>query len=157
MNGAQTLIELIDNNQSLIVLVSFQDGPEISVARIINHIRDVIVEILTCKQQVMPRTGTTEFILDIYNFVYPILGRLSDSTLFGIKILAECYIKGISDLFVLDETDRQVAVTKLFFTEELSSVQSCCEAVFAGREPKVCSVLSLPIAHLTCHLSIVFS
>ena len=157
LNGAQTLIELIDNNQSLIVLVSFQDGLETSVARIINHIREVIVEILTCKQQVMPRTNTTEFILDINNFVYPNLGPLSDSTLFGIKILAECYINGISTSFVLDETGDNVAVTKLFFTTELSLVQSCCEAVFAGREPKVCSVLSLPIAHLTCHLTIVFS
>ena len=155
LNGAQTLIELIDNNQSLIVLVSFQDGLETSVARIINHIREVIFEILTCKQKVMPRTDTTEFILDNSNLLYP-LGPLSDLTLFDMRLLAKCHVNG--DSFILDTTgDRQVAVTKLFFTTELSLVQFCCEAVFAGREPKVCSVLSLPIAHLTCHLCIVFS
>ena len=155
LNGAQTLIDLTDNNQSLIVLVSFQDIPETSVARIINHIREVIVEILTCKQQVMPRTDTTEFILDNSNLLYP-LGPLSDLTFFDMRLLAKCHVNG--DSFILDTTgDRQVAVTKLFFTNELFLVQSCCEAVFADREPKVCSVLSLPIAHLTCHLSIVFS
>ena len=154
LNGAQTLIELNDNNQSLIVLVSFQDGLETSVARIINHIREVIVEILTCKQKVMPRTDTIEFILDNSNLIYP-LGPLSDLTLFDMRLLAKCHVNG--DSFILDTTgDRQVAVTKLFFTTELSLVQFCCEAVFADREPKVCSVLSLPIAHLTCHLSIVF-
>ena len=155
LNGAQTLIELTDNNQSLIVLVSFQDGPATSVARIINHIREVIVEILTCKQQVMPRTDTTEFILDNSNLLYP-LGPLSDLTLFDMRLLAKCHVNG--DSFILDTTgDRQVTVAEMFFTTELSLVRSCCEALFAGREPKVCSVLSLPIAHLTCHLCIVFS
>ena len=155
LNGAQTLIELIDSNQSLIVLVSFQDGPATSIARIINHIRDVIVEILTCKQQVMPRTDTTEFILDNSNLLYP-LGPLSDLTLFDMRLLAKCHVNG--DSFILDTTgDRQVTVAEMFFTTELSLVRSCCEALFAGREPKVCSVLSLPIAHLTCHLCIVFS
>ena len=152
LNGAQTLIELTDNNQSLIVLVSFQDGPDIKID---NHIRDVIVEILTCKQQVMPRTDTTEFILDNSNLLYP-LGPLSDLTLFDMRLLAKCHVNG--KLFILDTTgDRQVAVAEMFFTDKLSLVQSCCEAVFAGREPKVCSVLSLHIAHLTCHLCIVFS
>ena len=155
LNGAQTLIELIDNNQSLIVLVSFQDGLETSVARIVNHIRDVIVEILTCKQKVMPRTDTTEFIVDNSNLLYP-LGPLSDLTLFDMRLLAKCHVNG--DSFILDTTgNRQVVVTKLIFTTELSLVQSCCEAVFAGREPNVRSVLSLPIAHLTCYLCIVFS
>ena len=156
LNGAQTLIELTDNNESLIVLVSFQDGPETSVARIINHIREVIVEILTCKQQVMPRTDTTEFILNNSNLLYP-LGPLSDLTLFDTRLLAKGHVNG--DSFILDTTgDRQVAVAKLFFTDKLSLVQSCCEAVFAGREPKVCSISV--ITHLTvytCHLSIVFS
>ena len=152
LNGAQTLIELIDNSQSLIVLVSFQDGPDI---KIVNHIREVIVEILSCKQQVMPRTDTIEFILDNSNLLYP-LGPMSDLTLFDMRLLAKCHVNG--DSFILDTTgDRQVAVAELFFTDKLSLVQSCCEAVFAGREPKVCSVLSLHIAHLTCHLSIVFS
>ena len=138
-NGAQTLIELIDNNQSLIVLVSFQDRHETSVARIINHIREVIVEILTCKQKVMPRTDTTEFILDNSNLSYP-LGPLSDLTLFDMRLIAMCLVKG--DSFIPDTTgDRQVAVIKLFFSDKLSIVRSCCEAVFGGREPMVRSVL----------------
>ena len=110
--------------------------------RIVSHIREVIVEILTCKQQVMPRTDTREFILDNSNLLYPLQRNM---IFYDTRLLAKCCVNG--DSFILDTTGkRQVAISKLFFTATTTSSSvhsSCCEAVFAGREPKVCIMISV--------------
>ena len=68
--GVQTLVEVVDNNQSLLLLMRCQDGAA-PINEMIKLIKSVIIEILTCKQQVLPKVDTCEFIIDNYQLQYP--------------------------------------------------------------------------------------
>ncbi len=126
--GVQVLVDLINNNQSLVLLVSCQDG---AINEMIKLVKDVIIELLSCKQQVMPRVDVCEDVIDNSHLVYP-LQSMDDLTLYNIELLAKCYIN--NDQFVLDRTGMiQTSITKLF---PVTQVQYS-EAIFADRDPKV--------------------
>ena len=126
--GVQTLVELVDNNRSLVLLMTCK---ETANNEMIKLIKDVIIEISTCKQQVLPKAGTSEFVIDNSQLNYP-LQALNYYTLYNIELLAKCYVN--EDQFVLDTTGEiQIAVTNLFPATEVQ----CYEAIFADRDPKV--------------------
>ena len=131
--GVQTLVELVDGNQSLILLTSCQDGATNDMVRLM---KGVITEILTCKEQVMPKTKTHEFIFDSSYTDYPI-ELLSAIPLFSIELLAKCYING--NKYILDKTGtKQIPVSDLF---PEATVKLFCDSIFADRNPQVLKIL----------------
>ena len=84
--GVQTLVEIMDSNRSLILLTSCQEG---AITEMISLIKGVILEILTCKEQVMPKINTQEFLFESCHMKYP-TQSLSDTPVFNIQLLAKC-------------------------------------------------------------------
>ena len=104
--GVQTLVELVDNNQSLCVLMSCERG---YIRHMITLIKKVIIEVLTCKQQVMPKTKCHEFLIDNEQLHYPLE---STACLYNIELLAKCCIN--RDEFIIDaKGEKQIQLSKL--------------------------------------------
>ena len=132
--GVQTLVELVDNNQSLVLLMRCQDG---AINEMIKLVKSVIIEILTCKQQILPKVDTCEFIIDNSQLQYP-LQSWEELTLCNIKLLAKCYIN--NDKFIYDrKLVKQIPISNLF-PDEVTADQYY-ESIFADRDPKVCNTI----------------
>ena len=129
MKGVQTLVELVDNKKSLVLLTTCQDG---AINEMIKLIKKIILEILICKQQVMPKIDTCEFVIDNSHLQYP-LKSFKELTLYNIELIAECYIN--DEKFIVDRTGiKQTPITKLF---PQVTADQYYESIFADRYPKV--------------------
>ena len=127
--GVQTLLEQVDNKKSLVLLTTCQDG---AVNEMIKLIKNIIIEILSCKQQVMPKIDTCEFVIDNSHLQYP-LKSFRELTLYNIELISECYIN--DDKFIIDRTGmKQTPISNLF--PEVTA-QQYYESIFADRDPKV--------------------
>ena len=119
-----------------------QDGAA-PINEMIKLIKSVIIEILTCKQQVLPKVDTCEFIIDNYQLQYP-LQSWEELTLYKIKLLAECYIN--NDQYIIDRTGmKQTQISNLF--PEVTAEQYY-ESIFADRDPKACNTIIIIINNL---------
>ena len=129
--GVQTLVELADNKKSLCVLMSCERG---CISHMLTLISKVIIEILTCKQQVMPKTKCEELIINNKQLKYPIQPE-KNLFLYNIEHLAKCCMK--DDKFIIDTTSDshgRIQLSKLFVG---APVKYFSEAVFVGRRLEV--------------------
>ena len=134
--GVQTLVELVDNNQSLVVLMRCQDG---AINEMMKLVKSVIIEILTCKQQVLPKVDTCEYIINCSQLQFP-LQSWEELTLYNMELLAKCYIN--NDKFIYDRKlapGKQISISNLF-PDEVTADQYY-ESIFADRDPKVCNTI----------------
>ena len=127
--GVWTLLEQVDNKKSLVLLTTCQDG---AVNEMIKLIKNIIIYILSCKQQVMPKIDTCEFVIDNSYLQYP-FKSFKELTLYNIELISECYIN--KDKFIIDKTGmKQVPISNLF--PEVTAEQYYV-SIFADRDPKV--------------------
>ncbi len=131
-DGVQALVELVDNNRTLVLLMRCQDG---ATAQMIELIKKVIIEILQCKQQVMPRIDTCEFIIDKSQLQYPVK-LWGELILYDIMLLADCYIKKKEYIIDQAEGSKQTPISELF-PEAAYTAEQYFKLLFAGRNPKV--------------------
>ena len=133
-DGVQTLVELVDNNRTLVLLMRCKDGT-VTTAKMFELIRKVIIEILLCKQQVMPKIDTCEFIIDKSQLQYPLKSR-KKLTLYNIMLLADCYLK--KKEYIIDQADGLMQTPILdLFPEATYTAEQYFDLIFADRNPKV--------------------
>ena len=131
--GVQSLVELVDNNQCVLLLMSCQVGSEQNMLRLC---KDLLCEILSLQQQLCPSLKLQEFIIDPSQLHYPI-EKPSTLTLYDIELIASCIIQ--KEQFVLDtEGDKQMKISDLFPFEP---IQPDTLSVFAGRNPEVSDLI----------------
>ena len=129
--GVQTLVELIDDKKSIVLLTTCQKG---AVNEMVKQIKNIIIEILRCKQQVMPKIDTCEFVIDLSHLQYP-LKSWEELILYNIMLIAKCYIS--DDKFIIDSTGiKQTQISNLV-PEAATSAEQYFKSIFADREPKV--------------------
>ena len=68
-NGVQTLLELVDNNQSVIMLMSVKKGLEHNMVVLR---RKVIADILSIKEEICPSVHVKYYVIDPFQLDYPI-------------------------------------------------------------------------------------
>ena len=131
--GVQSLVELVDNSQCVLLLMSCQVGSEQNMLRLC---KDLLCEILSLQQQLCPSLKLQEFVIDPSQLHYPIQ-KPSTLTLYDIELIASCIIQ--KELFVLDtEGDKQMKISDLFPFEP---IQPDTLSVFAGRNPEVSDLI----------------
>ena len=131
--GVQSLVELVDNSQCVLLLMSCQVGWEQNMLRLC---KDLLCEILSLQQQLCPGLKLQEFVIDPSQLHYPIQ-KPSTLTLYDIELIASCIIQ--KELFVLDtEGDKQMKISDLFPFEP---IQPDTLSVFAGRNPEVSDLI----------------
>ena len=135
--GIQTIVELVDDSQCVLLLTSCQNGSERDMLCLC---KELVSEILSLQHQLCPSLKLREFLIDPSKLHYPIQ-KPSTLTLYDIELVASCIIK--KDLFVLDtEGDKQIKVADLFPFE---NIQSDTLSIFAGRNPKVSHLIIISI------------
>ena len=129
IRGVQTLVELIDNNQCLLLLMSCKEGTTLDM---ISLRQSVIEEILLLKFQLCPRVKTSEFIIDQSTLNYPVIA-LTDLYLYNIEMIAKCYIEECQ--YALNTTgEKQTSLSDLF---KDATLNTHFKSIFANRTPKV--------------------
>ena len=142
-HGVQCLVELVDNSQCVLLLMSCQVGSEQNMLRLC---KDLLCEILSLQQQLCPSLKLQEFVIDPSQLHYPIQ-KPSTLTLYDIELIASCINQ--KKQFVLDtEGDKQMKISDLFPFEP---IQPDTLSVFAGRNPEVSDlILYYIIIIITC-------
>ena len=127
--GVQSLVELVDNSQCVLLLMSCQEGSEENMLRLC---KQLIREILSLQHQFCPSLKLQEFVIDPSQLHYPIQ-KPSTLTLYDIELIASCIIQ--KELYVLDRVgDKKKKISDLFPFEPN---QPDTLSVFAGRNPEV--------------------
>ncbi len=135
IKGVEILVELVDNNQSLVLLASCKEGAGNEMMKLV---KEVIVEILTCKQQVLPKVDTWEFVIDASHLKYP-LKSWEELTLYNITLLAKCCID--NDRFIADKAGIKITLISDILPEV--TTEPFYESVFAGRDIKVYTLAAM--------------
>ena len=132
-HGVLSLVELVDNSQCVLLLMSCQVGSEQNMLRLC---KDLLCEILSLHEQLCPSLKLQEFVIDPSQLHYPIQ-KPSTLTLYDIELIASCIIQ--KEQFVLDtEGDKQMKISDLFPFEP---IQPDTLSVFAGRNPEVSDLI----------------
>ena len=84
--GVQTLLELVDNSQSVVMLMSVKKGLEHNMVALR---RKVIADVLSIREQVCPSVLVKEYIIDPSHLDYPI-DKPSSLVLYDIEGIASC-------------------------------------------------------------------
>ncbi len=135
--GVQTLVELVDNNRTLVLLMRCKDGT-VTTAKMFELIRKVIIEILLCKQQVMPKIDTCEFIIDKSDLQYPVKSW-EKLTCYNMMLLAECYLEEKEYVVGRDQAMKGFKQTLILelFPDATFTTEQYLKLLFVGRSPKV--------------------
>ena len=133
--GVQSLVELVDNSQCVLLLMSCYEGSE---ENMLHLCKQLISEILTVRHQLCPTLKLQEFVIDPSCLRYPI-PKPSTLTLYDIELLVSC-IRG-RKLCVLDtKGDEQMKISDLFPFEPY---QSDTLSIFAERNPEVSDSITI--------------
>ena len=129
-SGVESLVELVDNSQCVLLLMSCQKGSE---ENMLSLCKQLIREILSLQQQLCPSLKLQEFVIDPSQLHYPIQ-KPSTLTLYDIELIASCIIQ--KEQFVLDTegVKQPKRISDLFPFEP---IQPDTLSVFAGRNPEV--------------------
>ena len=84
--GVETLLELVDNSQSVIMLMSFKEELEHNMVTLR---KQVIGDVLSIKEQVCPSVHVKEYVIDPSQLDYPI-DKPSSLVLYDIEGIASC-------------------------------------------------------------------
>ena len=133
--GVQSLVELVDNSQCVLLLMSCCEGSE---ENMLHLCKQLISEILTVRHQLCPTLKLQEFIIDPSCLRYPI-PKPSTLTLYDIELLVSC-IRG-RELCVLDtKGDEQMKISDLF---PFDPYQSHTLSIFAECNPEVSDSITI--------------
>ena len=109
-DGVETLVELLDNSQSVILLMSSQEKLEHNM---IPLRRRVITDILSIREEICPSVHVKEYIIDSSQLDYPIDKTSTCSlVLYDIKEIASCIALNKPCVVSCVETNQGVYVSK---------------------------------------------
>ena len=130
-DGVQTLVEIVDNSQCVLLLMSCVDGYEWNMVKLR---KEVIKIILSHQKDTCPRLELQEFIIDPSQLCYPI-DKPSSLTLYDIEHIASCVLlkKPVITSYK-SEGNLGIEISKLLQNEPINPDSL---SVFAGRNPKV--------------------
>ena len=138
-DGVQTLVEIIDNSQCVLLLMSCLHGMEHNLVKLR---KNVIKYILSHKKDTCPRLELQEFIIDPTRLEYPV-DSLSSLTLYDIEhIAARVVRKKPVVVSCTDEGRIRIKITDLLPFEHINPDTL---SVFAGRSPEVSELINKSI------------
>ena len=126
--GVQTLVEIVDNSQCVLLLMSCLEGLEHNMIKLRNK---VIKGILSHQKETCPRLELQEFIIDPSQLDYPI-DKPSSLTLYDIEHIASCVVRKQPCVVPHNVHDKSIKISDLL-PYDYNSVLS----IFAGRDPQV--------------------
>ena len=133
--GVQSLVELVDKSQCVLLLMSCYEGSE---ENMLHLCKQLISEILTVRHQLCPTLKLQEFVIDPSCLRYPI-PKPSTLTLYDIELLVSCIRR--RELCVLDtKGDKQMKISDLF---PFDPYQSDTLSIFAERNPEVSDSITI--------------
>ena len=129
-DGVQTLVEIVDNRQCVLLLMSCEQEVGNNMIKLQ---QEVISDILSHQKDKCPRLELQEFIIDPSQLDYPI-DKPSSLTLYDIEHIASCVVRNKSFLvpYNIDERRHSIKISDLL-PYEYNNVLS----IFAGRDPQV--------------------
>ena len=133
--GVETVVELADNSQCVVLLMSCKQGLE---RNMLERRKEVISEILSVQKLICCRLEVEEFVIDPDDLEYPII-KPSERTLYNMKLISSCIIH--QEPCVLDSKGhKHRLVEELLPFEPSNNIYSSGGrrvSVFAGRDPEV--------------------
>ena len=133
--GVETVVELVDNSQCVVLLMSCEQGLEHNM---IERRKEVISEIVSLQNLICCRLEVEEFVIDPDDLEYPII-KPSKRTLYNMKLVSSCIIH--QEPCVLDSKGhKHRRLQQLLPFEPSNNVYSSGGrrvSVFAGRDPEV--------------------
>ena len=87
-NGVGTLVELVDESQCILVLMSYKEGYK---RNMISLQKNVITEVLTLQKESCPSLKLSDFIFDPQDLAYPI-DKPTQRTVYNVKNIIYCII-----------------------------------------------------------------
>ena len=127
--GVQTLVEIVDNSQCVLLLMSCLEGLEHNMIKLR---KEVIKDILSHQKDTCPRLELQEFIIDPSQLDYPI-DKPSSLTLYDIEHVA-LYVVMKKAFVISYKGDNVIKISDLLLFEHINPDTL---SVFAGRNPEV--------------------
>ena len=129
-DGVQTLVEIVDNSQCVLLLMSCEQEVGHNMIKLRQK---VIKDILSHQNVTCPRLELQEFIIDPSQLDYPI-DKPSSLTLYDIEHVASCVVRNKSFVvpYNIDERGHSIKISDLL-PYEYNNVLS----IFTGRDPQV--------------------
>ena len=133
--GVETVVELVDNNQCVVLLMSCKQDLEHNM---IEHRREVISEITSLQKFICRSLEVEEFVIDPDDLKYPII-KPSEQTLYNMKLISSCILHQ-KPCFLDSKGRKHRCVQELLPFEPYDNIY--CSggrrvSVFAGRDPEV--------------------
>ena len=88
-DGVETAVELVDNSQCVVLLMSCKQDLEHNM---IEHRREIITEIISLQKRVCRSLEVEEFVIDPDDLKYPII-KPSEQTLYNMKLINLCILQ----------------------------------------------------------------
>ena len=133
--GVETIVELVDNSQCVVLLMSCKQGLEHNT---VERRKEVISEITSLQKHICCSLEVEEFVIDPDDLEYPII-KPSERTLYNMKLISSCIIH--QEPCVLDSKGhKHRLVQELLPFEPSDNIYSSGGrrvSVFAGRDPEV--------------------
>ena len=134
--GVQTLLELVDNSQSVMMLMSVEKELEQNLVALRKH---VIGDVLSIKEQVCPSVHVKEYVIDPSQLDYPI-DKPSCLVLYDIEGIASCITLDKPCVVSYNKCGKRANYVEKklsdLFPYEYDS--GCDMSVFVGRDIEVC-------------------
>ena len=128
--GIGTLVELVDEGQCVLVLMSCEEGYE---RNMVSLRRDVITEVTTVQKESCPGLKLLDFIIDPQDLTYPI-DKPAQRTVYNVQDILFCAIKDKE--FVINTKDNiQRQLRQLLPNEQLTDISQL--SVLGGHDLKV--------------------
>ena len=133
--GVETVVELVDNNQCVVLLMSCQQNFENNMIKLC---KEVISGITSLQRLICCSLEVEEFVIDPNDLEYPII-KPSELTLYNMKLISSCSTH--QKPFVLDSKGRKLRRVQDLLPFELSdniySSGGRRVSVLGGRHPEV--------------------
>ena len=149
-DGIQTLVEIVDNSQCVLLLMSCEQ----EVGHNMIKLRWEVIKDILSHVHVCPRLELQEFVIDPSQLDYPI-DKPSSLTLYDIEHIASCVVRNKSFVvpYNIDERGHSMKISDLL-PYEYNNVLS----IFAGRDPQVSEhtiIISMMICIFIYHIGII--
>ena len=150
--GVQTLLELVDNGQSVIMLMSVKKGLEHNMVALR---RKVIPDVLSIREESCPSVHVKEYVIDPSQLDYPI-DKPSSLVLYDIEGIASCIVLNQPCVLSYNKGGEKAN----YVEKEMSDLfpyeydSGCDMSVFVGRDIAVCKtdILTCKYIYLDCNL-----
>ena len=134
-DGVETVVELVDNSQCIVLLMSCKQSLEHNM---IERRKEVISEIASVQKLICCRLEVEEFVIDPDDLEYPVI-KPSELTLYNMKLVSSCIIH--QKPCVLDSKGHKHRLVEELLpfepSDNIYSSEGRRVSVFAGRDPEV--------------------